>query len=157
MTDEFVPAADGRTRVCSVCKQDKPDQAFPFRNKAKGQRRGVCKGCASARSRAHYRNNCERYVEKAALNKARGLARNERFRDAYLADKQCTRCGVGQEKAQLVCVQPPAERHEPVGNLIRYPVSLERLQTALESCEVMCESCAGAARMARSALEDGAS
>lgn len=66
-------------KSCSVCYQTKPLEAFPFRNKALGERHAHCKDCQRVKRRlAHERRKA------SGKERTYYLARQERQRDNWL-------------------------------------------------------------------------
>ena len=48
---------------CSRCKEEKPDEEFAWRRRARGQRDNYCRPCRAAYKQEHYRANKQRYIE----------------------------------------------------------------------------------------------
>lgn len=80
-------------RRCGRCQDEKPDEDFAWRRKAKGQRDTYCRLCRAAYKQEHYAANRERYIEQTAVrNRALLLERTE-FLVGFLREHPCVDCG----------------------------------------------------------------
>lgn len=89
------------TRKCLTCGLFLPDEDFPFRNKAKNQRKAHCRTCFSAKQEDYYcrnpgkkrekriktkewqRKHRQSMLEKSAIRKARKRAVYAAYKDDY--------------------------------------------------------------------------
>jgi len=122
--------------ICSVCKQEKDECNFNFKDKSKGKRRTTCKICSREQSRQHYENNKEYYSD-----------RNKKYREKidnewneFKNGLKCCRCG----ESHIACIvfhhKDPCEKEYTIANKSkRY--RLEYIKKELEKCEILCANC----------------
>ena len=76
-------------KQCTKCKEEKSEEAFGFRNKAKGIRRRECKACKCEYSRQHHEANREQRNEtNRQYHEANKEQRNERRRQHHEANRE---------------------------------------------------------------------
>src|SRR5258708_22012160 len=81
------------TRVCARCHGERPVEAFPIKDKARGTRRSYCQPCCREYGREHYRRNTAYYLAKAGPARAGSLKVNHAIVDDFLAAHPCIGCG----------------------------------------------------------------
>lgn len=59
------------TKVCSMCKEEKPIEAFYLKNKSGTKRVSACKTCMRAKSKEQYANDQSYRAKRANNEKAR--------------------------------------------------------------------------------------
>src|SRR6202051_4955190 len=80
-------------RICSVCKQEKSDESFDFRNTRTGKRHSVCKVCKRVYSMRYYRKDPPRYSSARKVRIYKYRIRNRVAVAEYLASHPCIDCG----------------------------------------------------------------
>src|SRR5688572_28830651 len=79
--------------ICWRCKTEKPQDDFPWKNKAKGKRHNDCRECKSVYQREwHAKNAVKRQAQIGAWNKANRLSKREKIL-TYLESHPCVDCG----------------------------------------------------------------
>jgi hypothetical protein len=119
------------------CKQDKPVDAFGWRNKAAGKRNTRCLVCQRIYSRQHYRANKPYY-------RARNKLRRDRV-DAWLRElKEATPCAdCGQKFAYYVMDfdhRPGEIKVDGVARMHR-GYDQTQIQAEIDKCDVVCANC----------------
>lgn len=76
-------------RICSGCGQEKNIDEFGFKYKASGIRQTRCKVCTAAKSKEHYKNNTQKYLDKAKVQNDHILEENRKKLFAYFASHPC--------------------------------------------------------------------
>lgn len=122
-------------KTCAICKQEYELDFFPLRN---GKVRNYCKSCANAKTRAHYANNKEYYINR---NKKRRKNLQEKLLE-YLTDKGCVDCG---EKDPIVLEFDhidPLKKEASISQMIRHLTqSWSKIQEEIDKCEIRCANC----------------
>lgn len=132
---------DTATRTCSVCVQNLPITEFhTIAKRGKPYTYTYCKPCHREYVRRHYRENKQRYVDKAN-------ARNERIREEnrerlvqYLRTHPCVDCG----ERDLVVLQfdhVRGAKTAAVSNLVRRPAPWTMIAAEIGKCDVRCANC----------------
>ena len=127
-------------KMCIVCKIEQPIAAFPFRNKATGQRRSYCYECQRNYCRAHYANNREAYNQRRYIRQ-RDLRKMNRDRlKGYLESKCCVDCGENDVRI-LEFDHVAGNKRGNVSDMVTGSVSWRRIEAELAKCEVRCANC----------------
>jgi hypothetical protein len=64
------------TKICTECGKERNLNEFHIKN---GGLRSNCKWCVSVYTKAHYKQNKEYYIKKAAFNRKKGQAKLREF------------------------------------------------------------------------------
>jgi hypothetical protein len=128
------------TKYCKGCEQHLPRDAFSLKNKATGHLHARCKECQRGYTRAHYANNRELYIERAATRNKTLRRSHQDTVEAYLADKAC--CGCGKTEL-LTLFRKAGYEGKAVHEIISAKMSFAALQQALDNSDVLCRSCYG--------------
>lgn len=132
------------TKVCNICKKEKPLEQYSWRNKKKGIKHGHCKDCHREYRHQHYRDNQEKYIEMARLwdeeNKIEYLNTNRRYVLEYLLKHPCVDCG---EKNPLVLEfdHVRGKKLYTISEMLDSVYSLENIKREIAKCEVRCANC----------------
>ncbi len=127
-------------KTCSKCAKSLKEDAFPYRNKAKGTRQSACKECLAVAVRAHYHANKSAY-------KARNKVKNKIHRQdtrarlkQYLTEHPCVDCGES-DLAVLDFDHVKGKKEFSIAQAQRLGVSAARLAREIAKCEVRCANC----------------
>jgi hypothetical protein len=127
--------------VCTGCREDKPPEAFGFRDKGSGRRHRRCKACVATYGRDHYTRNRRAYIERSvANNRSRRRELKQRVW-RYLADQACVECG---ERDPLVLDfdhVDPREKRTEIYWLAHGTARWQAIETEIGKCEVRCANC----------------
>ena len=122
--------------TCTECKQEKPVEEFPWRNKRLGKRNKVCKECGRQRSKHHYNENKQYYFDKA---KRHDKLFQEWYKE-FMLDKKCENCGE-DHWATLDWHHLNGEEKENTISRLRSNTSKRRLLEEVEKCICLCSNC----------------
>ena len=81
------------TRVCARCHSEKPVEAFPIKDKARGTRRSYCLPCRSDYGKQHYQANKPYYLAKNVRARVEHRKTNRDIAYEYLVTHACVDCG----------------------------------------------------------------
>lgn len=128
-------------RVCTKCKEEKPETEFHYRNKKKGTLRYMCKACQKDYNKQHYLNNKDAYLNRAKeRNKVlRGEKRD--FVWEYLSKHPCVDCG---ETDPIVLEFDHRNRNQKRFSVSAHGMtthSFADLQAEILKCDIRCSNC----------------
>lgn len=118
-------------KICGTCKEEKPISEFSLK---KGKPQYNCKECHSKYRKAHYENNKQKYIDKAAKNK-KAYARE--YYD-WLSGKCCADCGTTDIR---VLEQDHLKDKKFNISLLIGRVRLSTMMEELNKCEIVCANC----------------
>ena len=125
-------------RICSRCKQEKPEENFNFKNKLKGLRQYHCKDCSRLYIKSHYNKNKEYYLQKA-------YRRNQKIRSViktyiwdYLNNHPCVDCG---EKDPIVLEFDHIGVKIATISEMHRNYTQEKVKREIGKCQVRCANC----------------
>lgn len=124
---------------CNKCLLPKDESEFAFKNKANNLLQAMCKECHKTYSKLHYSSNKESYISKAKRNKTVYSARNQQYIDEYKRNKGCYFC----QESEPACLDFHHLRDKiaDVAYLLHQAATIERIQTEIDKCEVLCANC----------------
>lgn len=129
------------TKTCKTCKNDKPVDDFPLREK--GIRRAHCKPCWSASRRTQYHTDGPERKDviqkRNAEFRRKAKQRNFTWLWAYFKDNPCP-CGESDPIALQLDHRDPAQKEHNVSALMAW-APLERVQAEVAKCDVLCANC----------------
>ena len=120
---------------CISCKEDKPEDQFNFRNKAKGVRQRYCKPCDSKIRKSAYNNHKTKTVAKV---QERNRLLHADFKELK-ASLFCEVCGEDAPECLDFHHVDPTQKDAAVSTLIHY--GRKKLQEEIEKCKVLCSNC----------------
>jgi hypothetical protein len=130
---------------CSRCRQEKPDQDFAWRRKAKGQRDSYCRPCRAEYKQEHYAKNKKRYLRQATARNRSILEERTDFLH-FFTTHPCIDCGE---------TDPVVLEFDHLGNKA-FAISdgirgrkWESVLAEMEKCDVVCANCHRRRSMAR--------
>lgn len=132
-------------KVCTVCKLEKTNNDFYFRDKATNKLHSQCKLCYSEKRRKlwkiYYYKHGSKYRENANL-------RNKKLKDKlrhqmmqYLSDKSCVICGVSDPRILEFDHINPKMKSFSISRAITNVLSWETILNEIEKCQVLCANC----------------
>ncbi len=143
-------------RRCCSCGEDKPDDDFPWKNRAKGIRHPYCKTCKSAYNRKWYSGHSDAHKENTTRNNERYAAER---RAVVLAAKSvpCTDCGQVYPLHVLEFDHCRGRKVAPVSSMISgHRFTLQQLLEEIAKCDVVCANCHKERTFSRLGLTDKA-
>lgn len=126
---------------CTSCREDKAEECFSFKNKAKGLRSTICKYCHKSYAKKHYEQNKEQYKQRAKASTVSYVDRNKELTARYLMDKACIICG---EKDIVVLDfdhRDPTTKRDSVSSMLRTGFAWKTILEEIEKCDVLCSNC----------------
>jgi len=127
-------------RVCARCHSEKPIEAFPIKDRARGTRRAYCLPCCREYGREHYQRNRAAYLGRTRKRHADLRPAQRAFIKEYLVTHPCVDCGIGDPVVLEFDHRDPAVKLENVGRLI-HSGSLAGLRGEIAKCDVRCGNC----------------
>jgi L-lysine 2,3-aminomutase len=121
---------------CCLCKEEKPESEFVWRNAALGKRHEVCKECQREKSKKHYHANKQVYFDK----KKEYIRETQSKMRQYKAAKGCVDCGETDHRCLDFDHIDPGTKVGNVATLAR-KWSYEKLLSEMEKCQVRCSNC----------------
>ena len=127
-------------RVCARCHSEKPIEAFPIKDKARGTRRAYCLPCCREYGREHYRNNRAYYLGRTRTRHADMRPAQRAYVREYLSTHPCVDCGISDPIVLEFDHRDPALKVDDVGRLI-HTGGVAALRSEITKCDVRCGNC----------------
>lgn len=123
-----------KTKICTICNQEKPLQLF---SKKRTAYNSVCKSCDSLRFKEHYKTHKQYYI-----NKARQTEQElKKYILKYKSDKACSICGYNHNTNILQFHHTtPANKSNDVTKLTKQG-SLSKIKLEIDKCILLCPNC----------------
>lgn len=127
------------SKYCKLCQTDKDINEFSFKSKKAGLKQSYCKACQNKRSRLHYQQFREQYLEKARKRNKEVLIQIQNYVWEYLSTHHCIDCG----ETDIVVLEfdHTGNKIHNLSELIRERSSLVSVKRELEKCVVRCANC----------------
>lgn len=123
-------------KICSSCKQEKPDECFSWRNKTKGIRTSYCKECHTKYLRNHYLTHKKYYLDK---RREQDITFNEWF-TLLKSSMKCCMCPEDSPECLDFHHLNPEEKEHDMGYL-RKSSSKIAVYRELKKCVAICSNC----------------
>ena len=121
---------------CVVCKAEKPDDEFNWRNRQTQTRKNNCKLCDRAMKKRYYEIHREKVISD---NVARAKGKRARFRE-WKSTLSCCLCGESEEACLDFHHKDPAQKDQSVATLFNM-ASFEAIVSELNKCICVCANC----------------
>lgn len=129
------------TRVrCRECDRDRPEDDFPWRDKAKGLRQTRCSRCERAYGKAWYQANKARRSKQIRAKNREANQRNRRLLAEYLTEHPCVDCG----EPELVVLEfdhVRGTKKRNISRMLECAMSWGAIMEEVEKCDVVCANC----------------
>ncbi len=123
-------------KICNMCKCDKDESEFLFRNKSKGTRHSACRDCYKIIRKKSYESNKDYYIKKS---KRRSDEINSWFFDIK-SNLKCEVCGF----SHVACLDfhhvNSDDKEIEVATLVASG-NKKRILKEIEKCIVLCSNC----------------
>ena len=126
-------------KVCSKCKENKPESDFGF--KEKGKLQPYCRVCNNAHNREYYANNKEK-------QKATVVARNKKYREELKTwvreiktSSPCMDCKIFYPWYVMDFDHVGADKEFNISSMIAGSFSVSRIEKEIAKCELVCSNC----------------
>ena len=126
-------------RQCSCCGEQKIDDEFGWRNKAKGVRYGVCRVCQRAYGNNWYANNKDNRRTCIVKNNKNRANNNAKLVYKYLKIHSCVDCG----EIDPIVLEFDHVRGVKLANISRmiFQNGWDSIFTEILKCDVVCANC----------------
>lgn len=125
-------------KICSICKLDKEEINFSYRNKLLNKRYNHCKDCQNKKVKKHYNNNKEYYLNKGKISKLKYHKTNSTNIIEFLEKNPCIDCG----ENDIIVLQFDHKENK------KYNVSQmlsdhpwKNIENEIKKCDVRCANC----------------
>ena len=126
--------------ICSKCHLNKNIEEFSFRNRLKNIRHKQCRICHDLYAKTHYKNNREKYIDRAKKNNRKYKEIIRQVVVNYLKSHPCIDCGEN-DIVVLDFDHRSKKNFNIAGVCNRSIVSVKRLLKEIEKCDVRCSNC----------------
>lgn len=124
-------------KICCCCKNEKELDEFPFRNKEKNIRHGICKECWKDVRKESYEKNKKTTLVRNKRNKRR----NVEWYNEYKSKLKCVKCDENHPACLEFHHDDPNEKEYNVSELIRTTYSIKKIIKEIEKCTIFCSNC----------------
>ena len=126
-------------KICFICKENKEDNEFNFKDKIKGTLQSRCKECNKNALKKHYYENPQYYVEKRKRQKLEFKTKIYGYILEYFKSHPCVDCG---ESDPLVLeFDHVRDKTDCVSSLIQRTSNIDSIKEEIDKCEVRCANC----------------
>lgn len=126
---------------CCICKNQKEDECFSFRNKAKNTRCSECKACHKEYVKEHYRQNKQAYIIRSSKGSKRRMSDSQHKICDYLLIHPCVDCGETDIRVLEFDHENPSNKEDAVYAMVVRGFSWDKIQMEIEKCSVRCANC----------------
>lgn len=125
--------------ICRTCKQDKPEDAFHFRNRLRGTRKKQCAECFNSWRKKWYLKNKEYYINNSIEHKRQQRLENKRKVKEILSIKGCLRC----PEVHPACLDfhHIGRKREGISKMVQRGDSWKKIRREIDKCIVLCANC----------------
>lgn len=127
--------------TCRECKQEKPEEEFPYRDMARGVRHRLCKTCRTIYNQSWYAKNAATHKLAVAATRVVLRDRNWQWLQDLKADLKCIRCGETYAACLDFHHRDGTTKDMSLGEAISHGWSIARLEAELAKCDVLCANC----------------
>lgn len=124
-------------KLCGDCRKHLPIEKFASNQTKKDGLQGSCKKCRAKYNKRHYRENKEKYLDRAKKRKIK----LKKWYKEYKSKLMCKRCG----ENHVACLQfhhiDPTEKRYTVATMPQNCISIEKMKQEISKCEVLCANC----------------
>jgi hypothetical protein len=122
-----------------LCQTKKNIKDFAWKSKVNKARQSYCKECQKVRSRVHYQNNRQNYLEKARKRNKEVLESIQRYVWNFLSKHPCVDCG----ETDIVILEFDHERNKRynLSEIVKERSSLKKVKKEIKKCVVRCANC----------------
>jgi|SRR5690606_13998818 len=130
-------------RICCKCKNEKPLEDFPWKNKAQGIKQGYCKECKKAYNKTWYakESNRQAQIDRASVRKKEQYLKYAQWKSDYVLSRGgCSWEGCNVTDPVMIEFDHtnPEFKVENISNLMSKCVSIETLELEVSKCTLLC-------------------
>lgn len=123
--------------VCVSCKEDKPEDAFNWKNRLNGVKQAFCRECYKGYKRRHYQKNKETVIAKSVTRNAA----NRKLFQEWKASLACSLCHEAEEACLDFHHVDPKEKDFNISALATQSMASSTFADELKKCVVLCKNC----------------
>ena len=128
-------------RICLDCGQERDtEQDLTWKYRERGIRNTKCKYCQSLRSKQHYKNNKQLYIERARTREVLVAEDNQRKLAGYFSCNPCVDCGQTDMRV-LEFDHVRGKKSNDISKMMSIGCSWFTIEAEITKCEVRCASC----------------
>jgi hypothetical protein len=127
-------------RLCARCHSEKPVEAFPIRDQARGTLSSYCRPCRSDYGKQHYQENRPYYLAKNVRARMESRETNHDVAYEYLLTHPCVDCGEADPVVLDFDHIDPKTKLFSVGSMLSRQAT-PAVMREIEKCEVRCANC----------------
>ena len=128
-------------RVCGTCGKKKSDNAFAFKNKAKGTRHTSCKACKTIYNATWYEANKTVHRKATRRNRIKYKITIQAITDKR-KNTPCTDCGRSYPPHAMDFHHvESSSKDQAVSALIANGAAIDRVEREIAKCLVLCAVC----------------
>lgn len=127
---------DHTIKTCSICKENKREEDFNFKQKFLGKRQSNCRACQKIWKDLHYKNNKDHYLKRNKVQKAEWIT----WYKNYKKDLSCIKCGENHPSCLEFHHTDPSKKEGSPSSLLRQ-FGIKRFLQEIETCQVLCSNC----------------
>lgn len=123
-------------KICSQCKEAKPEDQYNKRTSNKNGLQANCKECNKLKLKEHYKNNKPKYIDKNKVYKQT----TKDFVNKYKTERGCVYCS----EKEAVCLDfhhTEDDKETNVGTLVGQGHSVQKVLLEINKCIVVCSNC----------------
>jgi len=126
---------------CTRCKTDKPETAFPSRQRSRDGKSSWCRECYHQNWQKRYYANHDLYKQKHG--ESRNRLRKEKAKRVYeyLLQHPCVDCGEGDPVVLEFDHRDGQDKTNAIAQLVINNWSWENIFAEMQKCEVRCANC----------------
>lgn len=127
-------------KKCLGCLLTKDLSEFSKKSNAKDGKQSRCVECQRKKTREHYANNKQYYVDKARNRNKETTDKTREYILQYYRDNPCIDCS----EEDIRCLQfdhVRGEKYMNIADMVRRFSPLEKVKKEIEKCEVRCANC----------------
>lgn len=123
-------------KLCSICKEEKDESHFNWKNKEKGKLQSNCRECQKVMKDRHYQNNKDVYYKR---NRKRKEERRE-WMSQLKKKLSCEECGENHPAVLDFHHNNPNEKDREI-SAMSVSHKKEKILEEIDKCMVLCSNC----------------
>ena len=112
-------------KICTICRLEKKESEFFFRNKVKGILHSNCKECKRKIDSKAYKENLTGRSDRIRLNATNQI---EKAKEFILSIKKESKCNCGENRFWVLDFHHLSDKTENISRLVRNGASLDKLK-----------------------------
>jgi hypothetical protein len=125
--------------VCTKCGETKVEKEFSWRWRDLGIRQKVCKACRKVEVGQWYEQHREEHLLNVRQNTEAQRQKLREYVWDYLSRHPCVECG--EADPVVLEFDHLSDKERTVSEMVTRGVSVEKIQSEIEKCQVLCANC----------------